>query len=115
MRATARVKTATARLRAKTFKALKARFALAIDLAAIEGLALVAVADNLVSGIELGEARGCLRIMLVGIGMQFFGETPISTLDIGLACILRNPQNLVGVAHRIQTPVSPLAAEIPAA
>ena len=46
---------------------------------------LVAITHDLVSGIELRETRRRLRISLVGVGVQFFGETPICALDIGLA------------------------------
>ena len=56
------------------FEALEARLALGVDLAAVEGLALLVVADDLVGGIELGEARGRLGIVLVGVGMQLLGE-----------------------------------------
>src|SRR5437016_721787 len=107
MRASAGVEAAAARLRAESLKALKARLALGIDLAAVESFALVAIADDLVSGIKLGEMRSCLRVVFVGVGVQFLGEAPISALDIGLACTLGNPQNLVGVAHRVKTPVNP--------
>src|SRR5262249_9413804 len=100
---------ATARLRSEAFKALEARLALRVDLAAVEGLAFVAITHDLVSGVKLGESRRRLRIRLVGVGVQFFREAPIRTLDIGLARTLGNPQNLVGVAHLIQTPVNPLA------
>src|SRR5271165_5984730 len=40
------------------FEALETRLALGVDLAAVEGLALLVVADDLVGGVELGEARG---------------------------------------------------------
>ena len=63
-----------ARLPAEAFEALEARLAFGVDLAAVEGLALVVVADDLVGGVELGEARGRLRVVLVGVGMQFLGE-----------------------------------------
>jgi hypothetical protein len=67
MRAASRMKATAARLRAETFETLEARLAFGIDLAAIKGFALVAVADDLIRGIKLGEARGCLRIVLVGV------------------------------------------------
>ncbi len=106
---TARTVSAT-RLRTEPFEALETWLAFSIDLAAIECLALVAVADNFICSVEFGEARRCLRIVLVGVRMQFFSESPIGALDIGLACTLGNPQDFVGVAHRIQTPVkSPLS------
>src|SRR5262249_16072960 len=86
------------------FEALETRLAFGVDFSTVECLALVAVANNFVRRIELGETRGRLWIMLVGIRVQFFGEAPIGALDIGLACTLGNPQDFVGVAHRIQSP-----------
>src|SRR5262249_16789637 len=52
---------------AEPLEALEARLAVGIDLAAIKGLALVRLAHDLVRGVELGEARGRLRIVLVGV------------------------------------------------
>src|SRR6185437_4601964 len=43
-------------LRAKTFEAVEARLALGVDLAVIERFALLIVAGDLISGIELGKA-----------------------------------------------------------
>ena len=67
-------KAATPAPTAEAFKALEARLAFGVDLAAVEGLALVGFAEDLVGGIELGEARGRLRIVLVGVRMQLLGE-----------------------------------------
>jgi hypothetical protein len=53
---------AAPRLRAVPFEAAKARLALGVDLAAVEGLALILVADDLVGGVELGKARRRLRL-----------------------------------------------------
>ena len=105
----------TTRLRTEPFEALETWLTFGVNLSAIKCFALVAVANNFVCGVEFSEVRCRLRIVLVGVRVQFFREAPISTLDIGLACTLGNPQDFVGVAHRIQTPVSPLAGEIPAA
>ena len=41
----------------RSLEALEARLALGVDLAAVERLALVVVADDLVGGVELGKAR----------------------------------------------------------
>src|SRR5271170_7643694 len=51
-------------------KTLEARFALGVDLAAIEGLALILIFEEFMRGIELGKARRRLGIVLVGVGMQ---------------------------------------------
>ena len=95
---------ATARLAAEAFEALEARLALGVDLAVVERLALLVVAGDLVGGVKLGEARGRLGIVLVGVGMQLLGEPPVGALDLGLARTLRYPQNLVGVAHPFELP-----------
>src|SRR5215468_9070401 len=104
VRPTTRCVSAT-RLRTEPFEALETRLAFGVDFSTVECLALVAVANNFVRSIELGETRRRLWIVLVGIRVQFFREAPIGGLDIGLACTLGNPQDFVGVAHRIQTPV----------
>src|SRR5664279_4244081 len=85
--------------RLRTFEAAEARLALGVDLAVVERLALLVVAGDLVGGIEFGEARGRLGVVLVGVGMQLLGEPPVGALDLGLARTLRYPQDLVGVAH----------------
>src|SRR5262249_13587288 len=54
---------------AKALEALEARLALGVDLAAIERLALFDVAHDLICGIELGEAAGCLAVVLIGVRM----------------------------------------------
>jgi hypothetical protein len=82
-------------------KTLEARLAIGVDLAAIELLALVLVADDLVGGIDLGKARGRLRIVLVVVGMMFLGELAIGALDRRSAGAPRHPQDLIGVAHSV--------------
>ena len=84
MRATTRIKTA-ARLRAETFEALETRLAFCVDLTTIERLALVGIAYDLVGGVKFGKTRGRLRIVLVGIRMQFFREPTIGAFDVAFA------------------------------
>src|SRR6202035_1709834 len=88
---------ATARVAAG--KALKARLALGVDLAAIERLALVLVAQDLVGRVQLGKARLGFRIVLVGVGVMLLGELAIGALDRRSAGAPRHPQDLIGVAH----------------
>ncbi len=64
----------TSRPRTAAAKALKPRLALGVDLAAIERFALVLVAEHFMRGVQLGKARRCLWIVLVGVGMQFLGK-----------------------------------------
>src|SRR4029077_8168445 len=80
-------------------KALEARLAIGADLAAIELLALVLVADDLVGRIDLGEALGGLGIILVAVGMMLLGQLAIGALDRGSVSAPRHPQDLIGVAH----------------
>src|SRR5262249_16624276 len=89
---------------AETFKTLEARLALGVDLAAVEGLALVRLAQDLVGAVELGEAIGALGAVLVGCRMQLLGLLPERTLDLGRTRGLRHPQDVVGVAHRQSLP-----------
>src|SRR5204863_1443342 len=88
----------SARASAKAFKALEARLAFGIDLAAIELLALVRVADDLISAVQLGKFRGRLRVFLVRIRVQLLRKLAISLLDVFLAGAFRHPQHLIGVA-----------------
>jgi hypothetical protein len=77
--------TAGAGLRAGSLEAAEARLALGVDLAAVESLALVGVAENFVSRVKLGEARGGLGIVLVGVRVQLFGQPPEGALDLSRA------------------------------
>ena len=70
------------RAAAKALKALETRLAFGVDLAAVERLALVLIAEEFVGGIQLGKARRRLRIVLVGVGMQLLGEPPVGALDV---------------------------------
>ncbi len=102
----ARVKSTAALPRAAAeIVTLETRFAFGVDLAAVEGLAFVFVAGNLIGGVQLGEARGGLGIVLVGVGMQLLGHAPIGALDLGLARTLGNPQNFVRGRAFVKTPV----------
>ncbi len=83
----------------KALEAAKFRLALGIDLAAIESLALIFLAQDLVGRIDLGKALSGLGITLVGVGVQFLGELAKCTLDRGCVRILFYPQHFIGVAH----------------
>src|SRR5262249_32896212 len=84
---------------AETFEALETRLALGVDLAAIEGFALVRFAQDFISGVQLGKARGCLRVMLVGVRMQLLRLPAERTSDLGGTRGLRHPQDLIGLTH----------------
>src|SRR5206468_3759159 len=84
---------------AEALKALEARLAFGVDLTAIELLALVRVADDLIRAVQLGELRRRLRVLLVRIRVQLLRKLAISLLDVFLACAFRHPQHLIGVAH----------------
>src|ERR1019366_6522358 len=90
----------TARLAAEAFEALEARLALGIDLAGIERLSLVLVADDLIGRVELGKVRCRLGIVLVGVRMQLFCKLPEGALDLRGAGVARHPKDLIGVTHR---------------
>src|SRR5204862_687020 len=99
---------ARARPAAEALEALEAWLAFGVDLAAVEGLALVLVADDLVRALELGEFIGRLRILGVGIRVQLLGELAEGLLDVCRARRLGHPQDLIGVTH-------PVAPKIPRA
>src|SRR5262245_59863998 len=84
---------------AETLKALETRLAVGVDLAAIEGLAPVRLAQNFVSSVQLGKARGRPRVVLVGVRMQLLRLPAESTFDLGGARCLRYPQDVIGVTH----------------
>jgi hypothetical protein len=56
----------------ESFEALETRFAFGVDFSTVECLALVAVANDFVRGIQLGEMRGRLWIVLVGVRVAIF-------------------------------------------
>src|SRR5262249_30269056 len=91
---------------AEALETLEARLALGVDLAAVERLAFVLLAQDLVGGVELGEARGGLGVVLVGVRMQLLGLLPERALDLRGARAFRHPQNIIGVAHNQSLPGS---------
>jgi len=86
---------------ADTLEAREARLAFGVDLAAIEGLALLVVADDLIGGVQLRKARRRFRIVLIGVRVQLLGELTEGAFDLRFVRGLRNPQDLIGVAHRV--------------
>src|SRR5262249_8591628 len=89
---------------AKPLKPLEARLAFGVDLAAVERLAFLLLAQNFVGCVELGKARSRLWIMLVGVGVQLLRELAEGALDLSGAGTLGNPQDLIGVAHAASLP-----------
>src|SRR6185437_2746214 len=85
--------------RTATGKAGEARLALGVDLAAVELLALVLVAEDFIGGVDFSEALGRLRIILVAVRVMFLGELAIGALDRRSIGAPRHPQDLIGVAH----------------
>ena len=95
----ASLSTAGAGAGAEALETAEARLALGVDLAAIEGLALVVLAKDLVGGIDLGKARRRFGIVFVGVGMQFLGEAPESALDVARARLAIDAQHLIGITR----------------
>src|SRR5271166_2466965 len=60
----------------ESFKSLKARLALGVNLASIKGLALAFLTQNFVGRIQFRESRCCPLVMLVGVGVQLLCELP---------------------------------------
>src|SRR5690606_11170301 len=61
------------------------RVAIGIDLAAVETRPLVLVRQQVVGFGHFGEASRRLGVVLIAVGMQFLGESPIGGLDVLLA------------------------------
>src|SRR5262249_26896747 len=80
-------------------KAAEARLAFRVDLARVEGLALLVVAQQLVGRIEFGELNGSPGVFLVRVGMQLLRLPPERLLDLVRTSRLLHPQDLIGVAH----------------
>src|SRR5206468_48287 len=85
----------------EALETLETRLALGVDLAAIEGFALLRVANDLVSSVQLGEAASSLGIVLVGVRMMLFGQLAEGAFDLGCARTARHTQHLIGVAHSL--------------
>jgi hypothetical protein len=83
---------------AESFELGRARFALGVDLAAVERPALLLVAENFVSRADLGEALLRLRFFAL-VGVVLFCEFSESGLDVSRAGPLRHPKNVIRIAH----------------
>jgi hypothetical protein len=92
-----------ARALAVAGESLEARLALGVDLAAVERLALVFLAENFVGGVQFGKTRRGLRIAFVGVRVQLLGEAAECLLDLSLVRPLGHAEYVIGVAQ-IQTP-----------
>ena len=76
----------------------RARLALGVDLAAVEGGALLLVAEDLVGRTDLGESLLRLRLLAL-VGMVLLGQLAEGRFHFGGAGRLRQPQHFIGVAH----------------
>ena len=76
----------------------RARLALRVDLAAVEGAALFLVPDNLVGRSNLGETLLRSRLLAL-IGMVFLGELAEGGLDFGRARRFRHSKNVIWITH----------------
>src|SRR5262249_25538223 len=85
---------------AEALEAAEARLALGVDLTAVERLALVVFAEDLVGRIQLSETLRSLRIVLVGVGVQLLGELAVRALDVIRTRRLLHSEHVVGIAHR---------------
>src|SRR5580698_3667033 len=84
--------------KAETFELGRARLALGVDLAAIEGFALFVVAKDLIGRADFRETLFRLRLLAL-IGVVFLGELPKGGFDLRLARGLGYAKNVVGVTH----------------
>ena len=77
-----------------------AGIALGVDFAAVEAGALVLVGQQIVRAGDDRKAFGRLGIILVAIGVQFFGELAIGRLDVFLARVARYAQGRIWISHK---------------
>ena len=82
--------TKAARLAAEAFKALGARLALGIDLAGIERLALVLVADDLIAA--LSSAKRDAALIVLASGCSFFGKLRKALLTSAALALRTTPR-----------------------
>ena len=83
---------------AEAFELRSARLAFGIDLAAVEGGALLGVAKNFVSRADFREPFFRPRLFAL-VGVVFLGELAKRRLDVGGAGGLRHPKNVIRIAH----------------
>ena len=92
-----------------------ARLAVGVDLAAVEGAALLLVAQNFVGRIDLGEFRLRLGVVGVLVGMVLLGELAERLFHIRLRGVLGDAENLVGIAHCPKAHLAPARSAAPVA
>src|SRR5690606_35793012 len=77
----------------------ESRLAAGVDLAAVELAALHVVAHDFVRLVDLREAVLGLRVVRVLVRMIFLRELAERGLDVLRGSVLRNAQNVIGIAH----------------
>src|SRR5271166_486548 len=91
---------ASSRLAAKTesLELRRSRLPFGVDLAAIEGFALLVIAEDFVGRADFGEALLGPRLLAL-VGMVLLGELAKGGLDFGRARGLRHAKNVVRITH----------------
>src|SRR5690606_13762601 len=82
----------------------EARLAGGVDLAAVELAALFLVADDLIGLVDLGEEVLGLGIVRILVRVVFLRELAERGLDVLVGRVLRNAQDVIGIAHRRSLP-----------
>ena len=83
---------------------LESRLARGVDLAAVEGLALLLVAEDLVGLVGLRKALLGLRIVRVLVRMKLLGQLAEGRLYVLVRGRLGNAQHVVGITHGFSLP-----------
>src|SRR6202044_2504109 len=83
---------------AETLELRRARFAFRVDFAAIEGFALLVVAQNLIGRADFRETLFRFRLLAL-VGMVFLGEFPKGGFDFRLARRLGYAKNVIWITH----------------
>src|SRR5690606_41217144 len=80
-------------------KAIAGRIALGINFAAVILRALILVEQQVISFSDVGKPLRRLWIILVAVGMQFFGKFAIGAFNILFAGALCHTQCLIRICH----------------
>src|SRR5690606_22179970 len=85
--------------KAEAVGALEARLPLGVDLATVERLALLGIAEDLIGRVQFREAILGLGIVAILVGVMPLGEPPVGLLDVGFRSRRRYAQNVIRIAH----------------
>ena len=83
----------------RALETLEALLAGSIDLAAVEGAAVLLVADDLIGLVQRGKTVLRLGIVRILVRMMLLGELAVRRLDVLGRGALRHAQHVIGILH----------------